>query len=94
MESLGESVPDYVRPALWCVNLENLNLERDASVIIFQVLNFGSHAACQWLISRYDRSRIQDLIRGSVASSWDSKSLNLWSLVFDVYPIKQNRECI
>jgi hypothetical protein len=87
-------IPDFVKPCLWSFDLNALNLEDDKQSIIFSVLNNGSEKACRWIISTYHRDTIKKIIEASIASSWDKKSLKLWSIVFETNPKRSTRAFI
>lgn len=85
-------IPDFVRPSLWSYDLDSLDLHSDRKSIVFGVLNNGSEKACRWLMQTYSTDIIKQEIKNSIASSWDQKSLNLWSIVFEVYPERITRD--
>ncbi|MBK6831507.1 MAG: hypothetical protein IPG92_12580 [Flavobacteriales bacterium] len=55
------------------------------------MLNLGTHEALLWLFSTYPRERIAEVVARPRAGEWNERSLNYWSLVFDVQPSKTSR---
>lgn len=78
--------PPAVRACLWSYDLSALDVERDATLIITNVLNFGTKEATDWLFGTYPRPQIATVIEKPLPGRWDKKSLALWSLMFGVKP--------
>lgn len=83
--------PPAVRACLWSYDISALDLERDQTLIITNVLNYGTKEATEWLFSQYPASLIAAVIQTPLPGRWDKKSLALWSLVFDVTPELKGR---
>jgi hypothetical protein len=56
------SLPEGVRSALWNVDPERLDLERDANLIISTVLPRGGEEALVWLFRTYGADRIRKVV--------------------------------
>lgn len=83
--------PPAVRACLWSYNISALDLERDKTLIITNVLNYGTKEATEWLFLQYPASHIADVIQTPLPGRWDKKSLALWALVFGVTPVLKGR---
>lgn len=83
---MANALPDPVRAALWSYDTEHMDLVLHAERIITNVLNIGTHEAVQWLFVTYDRSVISSVVEQPRPGEWNRKSLNFWSLLFDVEP--------
>lgn len=83
--------PPAVRACLWSYDIHALDLERDETLIITNVLNYGTKEATEWLFSRYPAARIAPVVQAPLAGRWDKKSLALWSLIFGVKPELKGR---
>ncbi len=59
--------------------------------IIQNVLNRGTNDAVSWLRKIFSEKEIAEVIKKSFNSDWNKKSLALWSLVFDIRPLKEGR---
>lgn len=77
-------LPKSVKAALWSYDLAKIDLEKHKKLIISQVLNFGSFEAITWLFSNYSTDDIKETALTLPLGSWDKKSLNLWSLYFNL----------
>ncbi len=84
-------IPAFLAPFLWSYDLSRLDLERDKSLIIKQVLDHGSAKATDWLRATYSTDEIRDAIQASARSDWGRKSLELWALVYDTRPAREGR---
>lgn len=83
--------PPAVRACLWSCNISALDLERDKTLIITNVLNYGTKEATEWLFSQYSAPLIASVIQTPLPGRWDKKSLALWSLMFGVTPELKGR---
>ncbi|MCX6712843.1 MAG: hypothetical protein NTY66_01395 [Candidatus Vogelbacteria bacterium] len=79
------TLPPFVKPFLWSYDVENLD-EKDKKRVITNVLNLGTKEATDWLLAEFDREEINEAIKNPYRGEWDKKSLNFWSLIFDVRP--------
>ncbi|MFA6585532.1 MAG: hypothetical protein WCS97_03790 [Candidatus Paceibacterota bacterium] len=83
--------PPAVRACLWSYDVSALDLERDKTLIVTNVLNYGTKAATEWLFSQYSVTQIVAVIQKPLPGRWDKKSLALWSLIFGVTPELRGR---
>lgn len=84
-------LPPAVRACLWSYDLSALDSKRDATLIITNVLNYGTKSATDWLFVTYPASRIVTVLKKPLPGRWDKKSLALWGLVFGVTPELKGR---
>lgn len=77
-------LPQSVKAVLWSYDLAKIDLEKHKKLLISQVLNFGSLEAVNWLFSTYSSDEIKSLALTLPLGEWDKKSLNLWSLYFNL----------
>jgi|CXWL01.1.fsa_nt_gi hypothetical protein len=78
--------PPAVRACLWSYNISALDLDRNKTLIITNVLNYGTKEATEWLFSQYPTAHIADVVQKPLSGRWDKKSLALWSLLLGVTP--------
>ncbi|MHB1769719.1 MAG: DUF6922 domain-containing protein [Minisyncoccota bacterium] len=83
--------PPAVHACLWSYDLSVLDLERDKTLIITNVLNYGTKEATEWLFSQYSAAQIAAVVQKPLPGRWDKKSLALWSLLFGVTPELKGR---
>ncbi len=76
--------PPSVQGALWSYDLSKLDLVKNRKRIITSVLNQGNNEAVAWLRSVYTDADIKDIVAHPSAGVWNVRSLNLWSIVFDL----------
>ena len=82
-------IPDFLRPYLWSYDIKTLDLKKHKRTIIFQVLNFGSKRATDWLFSTYSKGEIAEVANSIPQTEWNKKSLGLWSVILGINPRKQ-----
>lgn len=80
------SIPDFVRGALWSYDINRMDLERDKVRIITNVLNYGTKSATDWLRATYSADDIASVVTHPRSGEWNKKSLNFWSLIYQVTP--------
>ncbi|MDP2665760.1 MAG: hypothetical protein Q8P23_03985 [bacterium] len=83
--------PPAVRACLWSYDISALDLDRDRTLIITNVLNYGTKEATEWLFAQYRAPLIAPVIQTPLPGQWDKKSLSLWALIFGVTPELKGR---
>ena len=84
-------LPQLVKVALWSYDTSALDLSRDRERIITNVLNYGTLDATLWLKQTYTKTEIADVVAHAKPGEWSKRSLNLWSLVYDVPLVVRKR---
>ncbi|MFH0755215.1 MAG: hypothetical protein V1910_00920 [bacterium] len=54
------------------------------------MLNFGTSKATDWLFKTYAKEDIKNCLIKPLPGEWNKKSMALWSLIFDIKPVKTN----
>ncbi len=72
------------KPFLWSYDLEKMDIERDKRRIISNVLNLGTKEATDLLFEIYDENDIKEAVENPKPGEWSKKSLNYWSIIFDL----------
>jgi len=75
-------LPSFLQPALWTYDLTNMDKNKHESIIIFQILNWGTEEMTDWLFKNYSKTKIIEQIKNAKAENWDKKSLNYWQIIF------------
>ena len=76
------SIPSSLRPLLWGLNWESLDLQEDAADIILNVVNDETLAQWRWLIATYGKERIRLTLSTRLASEFHLESRRLAEVVF------------
>jgi hypothetical protein len=84
--SQTSDIPLYVEPFLFSYDTDELDLKTHKKRIITNVLNYGTKQATDWVREQYSQGDIVDAIKNPLAGEWNQKSLNYWSLIYDVSP--------
>ncbi|MDO8492250.1 MAG: hypothetical protein Q7S34_01235 [bacterium] len=84
-------VPKFIKPFLWSYDTTAIDVERDKGRIITNVLNLGTEEAVKWLFATYPKKEIVEIVANPKPGEWNKKSINYWSLVFDISPREQTR---
>ncbi len=74
------------KPFLWSYDLGQIDLEKDKKRIITNVLNLGTKEATDLLFKIYDKAEIKKQVENPLPGEWSEKSLNYWSIIFDIRP--------
>lgn len=83
-------IPEFVQPFLWSYDIDALDISRDKKRIITNVLNLGTSEATDWLFDTYTKEDIKNCLVNPLPGEWNNKSMNFWSLLFDVQPSVSN----
>jgi len=83
---MPNAFPPSVKAALWSFDTDRLDLEQHRERIITNVLNMGTHDALLWLFNTYSREHIAEVVAHPRPGEWNKRSLNYWSLVFNLDP--------
>ena len=79
--------PKIIQPYLWFSDLKKIDLQKDKTRIILNVLNIGSKEATDWLFSFYPKSEIKKtVINYGAKGELNDKSLNYWTLILKINP--------
>ena len=87
----NDKFPRSVATCLWSYDQDAIDLRRDKDVIIFQVLNYGTMEAVDWLFSTYSKTEILDAFVKTIASAWFKRSLVFWETMFGESPARKTR---
>jgi hypothetical protein len=77
-------LPEIIKPFLWSYDFEKMDKEKDKIRIITNVLNLGSKEAVSWVFDNYSKEEIKAVVADPAPGEWSRKSLNFWSLCFDL----------
>ena len=81
-----QEIPASVRATLWSYDVNRMDIVRDSTRIITNVLNYGTTDATTWLFSTYTHDEIKKIAEHPRPGEWNKKSLNYWSIVFNIVP--------
>lgn len=73
-------------------DVEKLSLKRDKKLIIENILNNGGDEEVFWLLGKYQKKEISQVLKSPSKGFWNDKSLNFWLNIFDVRVSKQKYE--
>ena len=82
----NQKLPSFLKPFLWSYDLSKLNKEKHKNIIIKNILDIGTKEATDWMRKEYTKEDIKKAIKLSIQKDWSKKSINLWSLVYGVFP--------
>lgn len=85
------SFPPSVRACLWAYDVQNMNTRSHPNLIITQIMNFGSKEATDWLQKHYSPQEIREVVQHPLPGMWNKKSLNFWSIIYEIQPEKTAR---
>jgi len=87
-----KAIPPVFKPFLWSYDVDKMDMRRDKRRIIINILNLGTREAVNELFKIYKKKDIIESVVNSMRGEWNEKSLNFWSLIFNVAPKNQGRQ--
>lgn len=81
---IGQPPPESLAPLFQEYDLQRLDDERDASLIIERTLEGGSQTEVQWLFERYGEDCVREVVRDRGARHLSARAFNFWRLVLDM----------
>ena len=90
---MNRKFPQAVKCCLWSYDTNRMILSNpnDRFRIIFNILNYGTKEAVEWLWLNFNDKEIIETINNSIESEWDKKSLNFWSIIYQALPTRKSR---
>ena len=76
------------KPFLWSFDIDKIDIRKNKKRIITNVLNLGTEEATDLLFNVYSEKEIKDQIENPLPGEWNNKSINYWSIIFNINPKK------
>jgi hypothetical protein len=77
-------LPEAVIRLLWDVNVPELDLDRDRSLVLERVMSRGTWEAMKWLRRHYSLATLAEFVRTRGRRVLAPRDLAYWSLICDV----------
>src|SRR3989338_6419423 len=77
-------LPESFRPLLWSLKWENLDINKDKDDIILAAVNEGTLDQWRWIIQKYGKDVIREVLVKRLATEFHPESRNLARVVFDL----------
>ena len=77
-------VPEAFRTLLWSFRFDAIDPEKSKEDIIVNTINDGTLAHWRWIIERYGKETIRQVLTKRLTTEFHPESLNLAFLVFDL----------
>lgn len=91
MKKGNNKLPESLRPLLWGLKWDDLNLKDDKEDIILGVVNGGKLADWKWLQSVYGKGIIRRVLEKRLSSEFYPESRNLAKIFFGVSSFRHAR---
>ncbi len=88
MKKIKSQILEKFKPFLWSFDISKLDVSKNKRRIITNVLNYGTYDATELLFKVYSREEIKKQVENPLPGQWSDKSLNYWSIIFDIKPKK------
>lgn len=82
--SVRRQIPASVRPFFQEYNLDLLDVDQHAPVIIERILGYGNRDEVRWVLEMYGREQVCSWIIQSGMSRLSQRRYHLWCFVFDL----------
>lgn len=77
-------LPKFLQSVLWSYDLEKLDVKKDKSLIVTQILNYGLWRDIRWVCQNYHWNEIKEVIINPERGCWRKDSLNYWLEFFGI----------
>lgn len=77
-------LPSFLAPCLASYDLNQLDIEKDRTLIITSILNKGDYKALKWLTDVYKKKEIEKVVKNPVRGFWYKWILRYWLKIFDI----------
>lgn len=88
---MNTRLPEMFRPLLWGLRWEDIDLEKNKTDIILNIINEGTLEQWRWLIKTYGKKVIRQTLAERLASELHPESRELARIVFDLPTLKHAR---
>lgn len=89
MPSVRKQIPGTARPFFQEYNVDLLDVNEHAPLIIERILAYGNRDEVRWLLETYGQQWVRDWVLQSGRSRLSKRRYHLWCFVFDLP--EQNR---
>lgn len=79
-----QKIPSFFRPILWSYQFSKLNPEQDARAIMVQTINYGQWRHWLWLVRRYGKSKLRQILKEVPMSEFRPRALQLARILFGI----------
>ena len=77
-----------LKPFLWSFDVSKMDIQKNKKRIITNILNLGTKEATNLLFKVYNKKEIKKQVKNPLPGEWNNKSLNYWSIIFNIEPKK------
>lgn len=88
MEQNQAKILQKFKPFLWSFDISKMDIQKNKKRIITNILNLGTKETTDLLFKIYDKKEIKKQIENPLPGEWNDKSLNYWSIIFEIEPKK------
>ncbi len=78
------ALPQSFKPLFWSYRFDDLDPDKDKKTIIVQLVNYGTLAHWTWLINRYGKDEIANVLEHIQATEIRPQTRALASLIFPI----------
>lgn len=79
-----KKLPENLRPFLWYIKWEDVDVYEDKDDIITNIINEGTLDHWHWIIKTYGRNTIREVLKRHLASEFHPESRNLARVIFSL----------
>lgn len=81
--------PKVIQSFLWFSDIKKIDLQKNKTRVIINILNIGSKPATDWLFNFYPKAVIKKaVISYGAKGELSAKSLNYWTLILNINQTK------
>ena len=79
-----EKLPRFLVKYFWDVEFDQLDLQKNRIYILRRILEYGDKKSVNWMLKKFDRSEIKNVLASS--RDFSQKSANFWALILNLSP--------
>jgi len=84
LHSVPKQIPATARPFFQEYNLDLLDIDQHAHLIIERILAYGNRAEVRWLLDAFGRDQVCDWVTRSGINRLPGNRYHLWCFVFNL----------
>lgn len=84
--------PETLRPLLWGLRWNDIDIEKDKEDIIVNTINDGSLDQWRWLAQTYGRNTIRGVLEQRLETEFHPESRNLAKVIFGITHFQHARK--
>jgi len=83
-----KKLPVFFKPLLWDVSFSSVDEEKDKRWIITRTINYGKWTHWQWILKKYKKEKVKEIIKNTPTTEFRQGGLKLASILLGIKDFK------